>query len=368
MKELEYGLYIHVPFCTSKCSYCNFYAIPISVFSTYDTSVINEWKNRQLAWPLTPHTIFIGGGSPSLLKTTHLKNIIKNINTCAQEISIEINPEHAKLKYILDLKQLGISRVSLGVQSFNNNLLKFLNRSHEKKTILNAISNISMSNFKSVSIDIIIGLEKTINTTTLEYCINKINHISIYPLQIKQLTPLNRKKRIRNIEENSISNLKNLNIFFKKYKILQYELSNFAQKNHECIHNKSYWDSHNYIGLGPSAHSMKTLPDGSRLRSHNSFDIQQYTKSQKLSFYEEYLSPKESFLESCWIGLRNLQNGINLSDILNQHKLPIQIISKILLVLKSSCLETKYNVKFKKSQYGYYKHTFYNIMKMINSI
>ncbi|QQG34917.1 MAG: coproporphyrinogen III oxidase family protein [Deltaproteobacteria bacterium] len=377
--KLHHGIYIHIPFCPQRCPYCNFFSLVKKIPSVFSSSLIHEFSIRKQAWSSEARSIYFGGGTPSLLPLSQVKKIVESLNTRTNEISIEINPEHARNTYLKKLKAIGISRVSLGIQSLDNSSLKQLNRNHDKKKAHAAIKNAKNANFKSISIDLIIGLKEDSTIKTLDDILkkSKIDHISIYPLQIKPFTLFNRSIKNPNLYNNILKSFSQLITFTKKNKFIQYEFSSFSSsKKHECLHNKLYWNSKNYLGIGPSAHSMLNLPDGSRLRSHNHFNLSKYVeKPNPISFYEEVLSPKESFLESCWLGLRNLKDGISLIPLLKLHQINIKnqkTYKKIFSQLKFK--KKQFNIKIhsynciQKQQSPITQQVFNLIMKSINQI
>lgn len=323
----SFGLYIHIPFCKSKCKYCDFYSIK-TCKNNMDEYINNLKEEIKLySTKLTVRkvkTIYIGGGTPSTLSLENVNDILKTISNNfvikdGIEITIEANPESLDKDKIIGYKQAGINRLSLGVQSFLNKELAFLGRIHEVEESLNTIEIINKY-FNNYNIDLIFAIPGQ----TFEEFKQSLNqaielnppHISLYNLQIEEGTTL--YKKLENNEINKISeelDYKMYNFAIEKLKensFKHYEISNFAKKGYESKHNLIYWDYKPYLGLGPSAHGF----NGSN-RYYNIQDITLYNK--ELSNYnlpvEEIveLSKNELITERIIMGLR-LKKGINKSS------------------------------------------------------
>ncbi len=259
------GLYVHIPFCHSKCAYCDFYSTPNqSYIEDYINAVCKEWKMRrhELNEPL--ETLYIGGGTPSILPQRLLDNLLKHINkTDFLEVTIEANPEDITQKWIDQIKGLGINRVSMGIQSFDDNQLKFIGRRHSARQAIDA-SHLIIKNGLRFNLDLIYGLPlQDINgwkkNLDIAFAISP-EHFSAYLLSYEQGTRLWAMKEAGKIEEASEETATDMYHYLfnaaRSHGYRHYEISNFAKKGSEAIHNTNYWLGKPYIGLGASAHSF----------------------------------------------------------------------------------------------------------------
>ena len=260
------GIYIHIPFCEKKCNYCSFYSVkPESFVSEYVLKIINElekWGGRT-ARPID--TLYIGGGTPSLLSPENLKEIIlavrKNFNLKSYaEITVEINPKSNSKDFLVAAKEVGVNRISVGVQSSSPEELKTLGRRHTFLEAKNTILTAREVGFKNISADIMIGLPNS-NNKTLEQSINDIlnlntEHISAYILKVEEGTPFYENGTPLPSDDTVSDQYLQMVKAFKKAGFNHYEISNFAKKGFESKHNNRYWLCSEYIGIGPSAHSF----------------------------------------------------------------------------------------------------------------
>ncbi|WP_456397638.1 radical SAM family heme chaperone HemW [Desulfurobacterium sp.] len=254
-------LYIHVPFCRTKCPYCDFYSTTEeSNVKEYLYLLKKELEIREIA-PI-PETIYFGGGTPSLMPPLFFESIL-NMFPSAKEITVEANPEDLTLKYLKALKTSGINRISIGIQTFQEKLLKILNRRYNSEKALKSLYT-ATSIFDNVSIDIMFGIpgqnEEDLKKDLLTATNFPITHISCYALTIYEGTPFYnqvKKGRLELPSEEKFSKY-----YEKVIKILQnkgfsqYEISNFSRPNFECKHNLAYWNLKSYLGIGPSAASL----------------------------------------------------------------------------------------------------------------
>ncbi|MCX7834258.1 MAG: radical SAM family heme chaperone HemW [Ignavibacteria bacterium] len=319
-KDDKAGMYIHIPFCRYKCGYCDFYSITnldiIDVFVKNLEKEINLYKEQYPDYIFD--TIYIGGGTPSVLNVKHIDKILNTLYRCFHfdkdtEITIEVNPEDITEKHLYSksLKLLGINRISYGLQTLKKKHLIFLNRYKGIKNLKYGLELI-LNYFDNINVDVIHSIpEMKISELldTLKYLIKlQIPHISAYSLMIEENTPLCLK-----VENKEIKPL-NSNEEYKQYKFIKelleensyvhYEISNFAKKGYESRHNLKYWNFENYLGLGPSAHSMVNL-----YRWNNFRDIITYNKyldKNKLPIENKYkLTKKNIETELIYLGLRS---------------------------------------------------------------
>ncbi|MEO8446869.1 MAG: radical SAM family heme chaperone HemW [bacterium] len=319
------GIYIHIPFCGKRCSYCDFYLIT-------NTGLIDKFvENLKKEIHITSEehnkenfdTIFFGGGTPSLLTHYQVADILGHLNKYFQilsnaEITIEANPEDFLNKDIADYKAAGINRLSLGVQSFKNDELKFLTRQHTSEEAESVIRK-SLKHLDNINADIIYSLPDQ-SLEDLDFSLMKaaslgVPHISAYTLTYEERTPLYKAYQKKLVKKNSDSKEAEMYSYVSDrltssgYR--HYEVSNFSVEGFQCRHNLKYWQYQNYIGFGPSAHSMV---DG--VRWNNYRDIIGYNSDlmqNKLPVENKYLlSSEQKTLEYLMLALRS--TGVDLAE------------------------------------------------------
>ena len=315
------NIYIHIPFCKSKCHYCNFISFPKKdeITEPYFSALKQEIKFYLNKYPdIKPETVYIGGGTPSVVDFNYYRDLFNvlsdltglNKNT---EITMEINPGTVDLNYLKNIKSLGINRLSIGVQSFDNKILKLINRIHSAEEAINTVKTAQTAGFNNISIDLIYGLpgqtpenwENTLNKAlSLE-----INHISTYGLKIEENTEffLNPPPNLPDEDMQSEIYLKTIEIL-EHNRFMQYEISNFAKPGFKSKHNLCYWKNQEYFGLGLSAHGYL---DG--IRYSNTENLEDYIKNPTKPATENKVSEKEKIEEAVFLGLR-LTAGINTEE------------------------------------------------------
>ncbi|HOS20124.1 MAG TPA: radical SAM family heme chaperone HemW [Bacteroidales bacterium] len=325
--SLAEHLYIHVPFCRYRCPYCSFYStlyLNDDTKNQFVSASINEIKLKDFLLSKNLKTIYLGGGTPSMLSITDIAKIFNEINRNHQiddnaEITIEANPEDITKELVIGWQKIGINRVSLGVQNINEKHLQFLGRKHTKKQIINAIETLKNADFKNISLDFIIGLpEENIEDLKNNFQIildYKIPHFSSYLLTIEEKTRLSnivhKHPEILQDDNTTLKNISQWYLWAKNNGYQHYEVSNFAISPFQSKHNSSYWTQKNYIGIGPSAHSYihpYRLWNTSSLRNYNN------VKNDKLDFQYEILNEKNIFNEYIMTRLR-LKEGVDLADL-----------------------------------------------------
>ena len=257
------SLYIHIPFCKSKCKYCTFYS-KSAAHSEYVSALLRciEYYGKIYKKPL--ETLYIGGGTPSILSILEFEKILGKIHSQFDtkniaEATVECNPESVSLELFETLKALGINRISMGVQSFDDGELSAIGRLHTAKQALDAIELAKSCGFENISCDLIFGLpyqtEKSFEKS-LETLVNTgVSHISCYNLQLEEGSALF-KEKIPVPDEIYQEKMYYLACSYLKDRGYEhYEVSNFAKSGKKAVHNGRYWDGSDYIGLGPSAHS-----------------------------------------------------------------------------------------------------------------
>ena len=262
------GIYVHVPFCKTKCPYCDFYSVSFSenLIEKYVKIVCNELFKYSLKTDKTVNTIYFGGGTPSLLSTKHifkiLENIQKNFMISNPEITMEVNPADCDIQYFREIKNMGVNRISLGVQSLEDSQLKILGRRHTVKDSVKSFENIKSAGIHNISFDFMIGIpEQNLDgiDNFFDFCENNfVPHISAYILKIEKGTPYfyNKKNFIFPTDDQSADMYEYVCKKAKNIGYNHYEISNFSYDNFESIHNMKYWNLDEYIGIGPGAHSL----------------------------------------------------------------------------------------------------------------
>jgi len=321
------GIYIHIPFCSQRCSYCNFFSVvSINLLNEVIDAIIKEFSIRKDYLKNEPvQTIYFGGGTPSLLTIQQIEKLLNTIykNFPVEknaEITFEANPDDLTEKYLSDLKKTGINRLSIGIQSFDDNKLKILNRRHNAFQAVEAVRVAQRSGFNNISIDLIYGLPFQ-SLIEWENDLDKafslpIQHLSAYALTFEEKTLLLKQKEKKLIEPADEE------LMIKMYELLlnksnqngfdAYEISNFSLPEFYSRHNSSYWTQTPYLGIGPSAHSFNGFS-----RQWNVASIHKYIERimKNNSFFEqEILSLQDRYNEYVLLGLRT-KNGINIDEL-----------------------------------------------------
>lgn len=263
------GLYIHIPFCGRKCPYCSFYSVPYSSNAVNEycdglISAIQKYGNKYQ--DKIVDTLYFGGGTPSLIGTERLLKIISAVKSSFKtdliETTLEVNPTSVLLLDYGELKKAGVNRVSVGMQSANENELKILGRNHSPKKVQELVGKIRLSGIDNISLDLMCCIpEQTIYSLekSIEFCASlQVQHISSYILKLEENTPFFAQKDTLNLPNEVMES--ELYLFMcEKLKSLgyeQYEISNFSKPGFESKHNSKYWNCDCYLGLGPTAHSF----------------------------------------------------------------------------------------------------------------
>jgi oxygen-independent coproporphyrinogen III oxidase len=324
------GIYIHIPFCKKACHYCNFhFSTNLGKLTEMVAAICKDIDLRHKFLNETKiATVYFGGGTPSLLSKLDLELILSTLRRYYTidedaEITMECNPDDLTMEYLFMLKQIGINRLSIGIQSFFEEDLLFMNRAHNAKEASNSILMAKAAGFENITIDLIYGS----NTTTMEMWKENIDqalsfeipHISSYCLTVEEKTVFDKwvksKKMVRPDEEKSNLQFEYLIEKLTKAGFDHYEISNFGKPGKHAIHNTNYWKGKDYLGLGPSAHSYNGT-ERNWCISNNNLYISNINTG--LAFVEnELLSMDDKYNEYIMIGLRTMW-GINLIDIKNK--------------------------------------------------
>lgn len=323
------GIYIHIPFCNKACYYCNFH---FSV-SKNNRSELLTFIKRELGLRASElqgqeiKTIYFGGGTPSVLEVSEIEALLKSIRNnysviANPEITLEANPDDLTLEKIKELAGTKINRLSIGVQSFRDVDLKFMNRSHSAEEALISIQQ-ARDYFSNITVDLIYGVPQLSKEAWKKNILTLVEmgipHISAYALTVEEKTALHHF--IKKGKVAPLSEKQSQEHFYKLISILeengyeQYEISNFAKPGYYSKHNTSYWQGEPYLGVGPSAHSFN-----GHVRSWNVASNSKYIKAlmqDKLPMENEKLSKDEQFNEFVMTGLRTSW-GVDLSRIENR--------------------------------------------------
>ena len=264
------GIYIHVPFCKHKCNYCDFYSIvPASGTESFAKYISQELRLRKdyLA-DNAIDTIYFGGGTPSMLGVNAIEAILNVISANFRvsqdpEITIEANPDDLSLSYLNDLRSVGVNRISIGIQSFDDGDLKQLGRRHNATQAIKSVEWAAQAQFDNISIDLIYGLPYSSTKIWKDNLTTSfglpVKHLSCYHLIFEENTPLFSKMNkgiVKPVDEElSVEQFEVLQSIASQNKFIHYEISNLALAGYHSRHNTSYWKQVPYLGLGPSAHS-----------------------------------------------------------------------------------------------------------------
>ena len=351
------GIYIHIPYCKQACHYCDFH------FSTSMKSknemidcIVKEMDIRKSEFSKKIDSVYIGGGTPSVMTNLELETIFNGLEkkisiSDIKEITIEINPEDLINEKLEFYYEIGINRLSIGIQSMNNNILKWMNRSHNKNQIINGLNTVKEIGYENISLDFIYGtpknLTRDIKDELLEILKFNPTHLSCYHLTIEDGTyfgHLEKKRKIKRIEDDvSQKEFQWISEKLKSNNYQHYEISNFALQGKQSFHNSNYWNQSSYIGLGPGAHSFRNST-----RRWNISNNRLYIKNIKAGvpyFEQEVLSPYDLVNEKIMLGLRTL-NGLDKNYIFSivPQSIKDEIESKLNTFLKEKILIYNNNI------------------------
>lgn len=313
------GIYIHIPFCRHKCNYCNFYSLASTRYmDKIAFALVSELEQQQdYLNNQKIETIYFGGGTPSLLEVADIEAILNAVNANfniedGAEITLEANPDDLTPQKLSALKDAGVNRLSIGIQSFRQEDLRFLSRTHSDSQVIRCIADARQAGFNNLSIDLIYGIP-TLSDRGWEENLEKafsfgIPHISAYSLTIEDKTPLEfmiRKGKIQPVDENlSLSQYHSLSRMMQDHGYEHYEISNFSLPGAYSRHNTAYWQGKHYLGIGPSAHSYNGIS-----RQWNISNLSEYFKtiaSGKVASELEILSQATQLNEYIMTSLRTM--------------------------------------------------------------
>lgn len=310
------GIYIHIPFCNSKCAYCGFYSIPSQKRKAEFLEALKQEmvSRKDYLHGEAVETIYFGGGTPSILKVEEIENLLGLIQEyysveANAEITLEANPDTLSMEYLQGLRAIGINRLSIGIQSFFDDDLRYLSRRHDAGHARQCIQLAKDAGFDNISIDLIYGLP-TSNADQWSRNLDlffemEIPHLSAYALTLEPNSILTKQIEMGKVlpinEEDAVRDYEVLFRRAAENGYLHYEISNFCKPGKHSRHNSSYWFGIPYAGFGPSAHSF----DGTS-RQWNVASLERYGESER-----EALSPEQIYDEYVMLRLRTLW-GIDL--------------------------------------------------------
>lgn len=349
------GVYIHIPFCKKACNYCNFFfTTSKNWYKDTHSAILQEIEYRKGFLNQEPiKSVYFGGGTPSMMLPNEIQSIIDKVAKVMPlqsdaEITLEANPDNLTKSYLKELSKTSINRLSIGVQSFHDQDLKWMNRTHNASESTQCIEWAQNVGFDNLTIDLIFGLPDS-SMNEWESNLQKVNkmgipHISCYALTVEPSTALGARVR-KNLEKAPSQDMQS-DMFYKTHDYLEeqgyehYEISNYGKKNHQAIHNSNYWNRIPYLGVGPSAHSFN-----GKNRSWNIAHIRDYIegiKQNTMISESEELTKEERYNEFVMISLRK-KEGIDLRVLKEQHFEYYFYFNEIFQLMDSSKIEYSNN-------------------------
>lgn len=325
------GVYVHIPFCSSFCIYCDFFSVlerGQKLKEDYISSLLREADNKKDFFDgVNISTLYFGGGTPSLLSSSQIGKVAEKINSlfgAPQEFTVEVNPDDVTLEYALSLRSVGVNRISMGVQSFNDAHLKWMRRRHTSSEAVSSFNILRKAGFDNISLDLIFGYfipEIDISQErSYELWCNDLEtlvslhpeHVSTYQMSIEPGSALGAMSAkggtsasyCEPSQEFCASQYSALQQYLGDAGYAQYEVSNFSLPGRQSRHNTSYWEREPYLGIGAAAHSFK-----GRNRFWNPQDIAAYIKGVDCG--SEELTDEQVFMERIMLGLRKVE-GVKL--------------------------------------------------------
>ena len=322
------GIYVHVPFCLSKCAYCGFNSCPnpSGVPDEYVMALARDAESEARSWSESRfNSIYFGGGTPSLLRPPQTERLLETIRrnykvSEGSEITFECNPDTVTLGDLAALRDLGVTRISIGVQSIDDAELHLLGRTHSGRQAVAALGMANQAGFGSVSADVMIGIPGQTDrtyTATLDAAADHVSHLSAYMLSLEPGTRL-----AREVEDGEIeipSDQRTIDLYMRTSEVLsakglrRYEISNWALPGHRCLHNMVYWHRGDYVGLGAGAHSHRSGLRYWRVSDPVAY-VRRLAEGKGVIEMEEHLTRRQVLTEQVMLGLR-ISEGLDLGRI-----------------------------------------------------
>lgn len=325
----RFGIYIHIPFCVKKCSYCDFvsFCSDEKTWEQYTNAVVCEIENKKIENPKKVTTIYIGGGTPSLIPENYIVKIINTVKSRfkieeSAEITIEVNPGTVTEKKLVAYKNVGINRISIGLQSAEDRILKLIGRIHNYQTFFSTYNLTRNIGFENINVDLMLAIPTQTKGELLN-TLNKVielkpNHISLYSLIVEENTEIKKALEVGKLEY--VDEKVEREMYWKTKRILEkngyfhYEISNFAKRGFESKHNMDCWNQEEYIGFGIAAHSYIN-----NKRFSNISNLEEYIKNINEENFEKNIelhenqTKQDKMKEYMMIGLRKI-DGISISE------------------------------------------------------
>ena len=332
----EHGVYVHVPFCRRRCSYCDFYFEIGPTDPRFVDCLIAELQARKQELPATPATLSLGGGTPSRLSSSELQRLVQAVsNTCGlttdAEVSLEVNPEDVDDDYVRGLRDAGFTRVSVGLQSFDDDVLGYLGRVHDGARGRAVVESLVRGGFY-VGLDLIVGVpgegqNRLQRDVDLAASLGA-GHVSAYLLTVEEGTPLvkliARGARAAVDDDAQAQAYEGVVDLLRQRGYRQYEISNHAREGQESRHNRIYWNRGDYLGLGPGAHSCRVGSDGRVRRRATTARLDGWLSAWQAGHdaaaSEELLDEDAALREGIAFGLRDLITGVDLGALARLHR------------------------------------------------
>ncbi len=310
---MTFGVYIHVPFCVSKCGYCDFCRVTdIGKQGEYLKALSNEMRQSDVVG-LTPRTIYLGGGTPSSLGYEKMNLLLSDVENCfdvgkVEEFTVECNPDDVTDELVRTLVAHGVNRVSMGSQSLDDKMLKFMGRRHNAEQVVQAVEMFRKGGIENISVDCIFGLPKlegySFNDDIDRFLKLGVTHLSAYALSFEEGSLFSEKLKKGEItplpDDEVADQYELLTSKLRNAGYQHYEISNYALPKKQAKHNSSYWNHVPYVGFGPSASSF----DGQKRRT-NTQDVNLYIEKNGINTAEEeILSPDDFYNETVMLSLR----------------------------------------------------------------
>ncbi len=321
-------IYIHIPFCHRKCTYCAFYSVASGrLMQAYVDALLAEMDDRKNEQSHSIRTIYFGGGTPSILPIDELSRVVDGLHrnfdlSHLDEVTIECNPEDLTHSYLEGLQHLNFfNRISIGIQSLDDDVLRLINRRHTARQALDSIVNARLYGFENISVDFIYGVRDRLDTSEFNRVLPDVTHISAYSLTVEPGTALavQVEKGLVHLPDDDVvvQQYFDLNRLFSANGFCQYEVSNYAIPGFESRHNSRYWDRTHYLGLGPAAHSFY----GNKRRWNiSSIDTYLGITGESVGRYEEeILTAVDVFNEILMTSLRTVR-GLPIASIPQDQK------------------------------------------------
>ena len=339
---MSFSVYIHLPFCATRCNYCDFVSCEMTniPFDDYIEAVHREWAVRAALFEEKCLSVYVGGGTPSLWPAQKLSQLLSPFALSNEiEVTVELNPGDCNVKWLEAIASCGVNRLSVGVQSLDDDRLRWLGRRHDAAEAQRAIVEAIGLGAFSVSADIIYGTPghnvQLLSNELVKLADLGLDHISAYELTVAPNTPLGKRAQQENIgmpnSDEMVALWLTVGTLLSKYNLERYEVSSYARPKHKSRHNEHYWQGGQYAGLGAGAHGF-TKGSGGMIRYANTADVSEYMSTPcnpngvdgigKMGFTEKLTALQHAF-ELIMLGLRTT-NGVcmrNIASLITQNEL-----------------------------------------------